>query len=381
MSKTRDQIQNEALEIALNNERCTLAISMGVGKTYIALQHLERIQQPNKKYLVVAPKKSVIQAWKDEAAKFNLEHLLDNITFTTYLSLKKQEVGCWDCIYLDECHSLLYVHEFFLLSHAGRILGLTGTPPTNTHSEKGKMVNRFCPVAYTFDVESATKNKILNDYKIVVHMLNLSAVKNIAKVSKKGGMWYTSELDQYQFWSDKLFNAVSQKDRQITSVMRMKAMQDFPGKEAYTKTLIKRVADKCIVFANTQDQADRLCEYSYHSNNSASETNLKLFKEDKILNLSCVLQINEGVSIPNLKSGIIMHAYGNNRKAAQRIGRLLRLNPSETAVCHILCYKDTVDYQWVKSALDSFNKKKIISFDPQTKTYSKFYEHTDSETI
>ena len=34
-----------------------------------------------------------------------------------------------------------------------------------------------------------------------------------------------------------------------------------------------------------------------------------------------------------------MHAYGNERKTAQRIGRLLRLNPSESAVCHILCYK------------------------------------------
>lgn len=376
MNKTRDQIQKEALDVALENDRCTLAISMGVGKTYIGLQHLEKIWNPAAKYLVVAPKKSIIQTWKDEAHRFNLSHLLANITFTTYLSLNKQETGVWSCIYLDECHSLLYSHEFFLLSHQGPILGLTGTAPTNSASEKYKMIQRFCPVKYVFDVEEATQNNILNDYKIIVHMLSLDTTRNIRKTSKDGKTWFTSESDVYDFWSNKVDNAHSPKDRQITSVMRMKAMQDFPSKERYAAMLIKKVADKCIVFANTQDQADRLSQHSYHSTNPNSEANLELFKKDKILNLSCVLQLSEGVSIPNLKSGIILHAYGNNRKSAQRIGRLLRLNPSQTAVCHILCHKNTVDYQWVRIALESFNADKILMFDTQTKTYSKFYEYS-----
>ena len=87
--------------------------------------------------------------------------------------------------------------------------------------------------------------------------------------------------------------------------------------------------------------------------------NLRLFKEDKIDKLSCVLQLSEGVNIPNLKQGIIMHAYGNERKSAQRIGRLLRLNPKEKAVVHILCYVNTVDEKWVKSALDGLDQTKI----------------------
>jgi superfamily II DNA or RNA helicase len=40
-----------------------------------------------------------------------------------------------------------------------------------------------------------------------------------------------------------------------------------------------------------------------------------------------VVQLSEGISIPNLRVGIIWHAFGSERKAAQRIGRLLRLNP------------------------------------------------------
>jgi superfamily II DNA or RNA helicase len=140
----------------------------------------------------------------------------------------------------------------------------------------------------------------------------------------------------------------------------MKAMMEYPSKEKYAKILFKNIQSKCILFANTQDQADKLCQHSYHSNNAQSEENLDLFKTGQITKLSTVLQLNEGINIPDLKQGIIMHAYGNERKASQRIGRLLRLNPDDKAIVHILCYKDTVDEKWVKDALEGFDQSKIV---------------------
>ena len=71
------------------------------------------------------------------------------------------------------------------------------------------------------------------------------------------------------------------------------------------------------------------------------------------------MQLNEGINIPELRQGIIMHAYGNERKSAQRIGRLLRLNPDEKAIIHILCYKHTIDEKWVKTALEGLDASKI----------------------
>jgi superfamily II DNA or RNA helicase len=143
----------------------------------------------------------------------------------------------------------------------------------------------------------------------------------------------------------------------------MRAMMDFKTKEVYGKNLLNDIEDKCIIFCNTQDQADRICEHSYHSKNPDSEGNLDLFGNDHITKLSCVMQLNEGVNIPNLRAGIIMHSYGNERKSNQRIGRLLRLNPTETAIVHILCYKDTVDEKWVEEALKDLDNKKIKFFD------------------
>lgn len=99
--------------------------------------------------------------------------------------------------------------------------------------------------------------------------------------------------------------------------MRMKAMMEYQTK-VYVKSLLDNISQKCLVFANTQKQADKLCKYSYHSGNKSSEENIKLFSDGRINRMSCVLQLNEGITIPKLKQGIILHAYGNERKTAQK---------------------------------------------------------------
>jgi superfamily II DNA or RNA helicase len=354
---SRDQVQDKALEIILQHYRCGLNISMGVGKTRIALQHMMKNYNETASYLVVAPKNTIIQSWKDECVKMNAEHLLNHIEFTTYLSLKKKKPGAYDILYLDECHSLLDSHRIFLEEYTGKILGMTGTPPV--YGSKENLVNQFCPMVYKFEVDDATDSNILNDYRIIVHMLPMSNDKNISKKTRDGREWYVSEASDYEYQTGRIDEASNSRARQLASIMRMKAMMEYPSKERYVKRLMNAIDDKCIIFANTQKQADKLCKHSYHSKNSDSEDNLELFSNGTIDRLSCVLQLSEGVSIPGLKQGIIMHAYGNERKAAQRIGRLLRLNPTETATCHILCYKNSVDEKWVKNALGSFSDKKI----------------------
>ena len=363
----REEIQKKALEIGLHYKRAGLAISMGVGKTRIAIQHFQRCYNPFIKALVVIPKLSVADAWDDELKKMNLLDLKEHLTFTTYLSLNKHNPADYDVVYLDECHTLLDSHKPFLSMFTGRILGLTGTPPKYKDSEKGRMVSTYCPIKLTFTVDDATDSNILNNYKIIVHELELSKLKTLKKTSKNGGFWWTSEVSDYDYSTKRCQDANTPKQRQFSAIMRMKALMDYGTKEDYVKSLASNLGTKCIIFANTQKQADKLCEYSYHSGNSKSEYNLELFSDGRIDRLSCVLQLSEGVTIPNLKQGIIMHAYGNERKSSQRIGRLLRLNPSETAVCHILCYKGTQDELWVKNALKDFDSNKVKYYNPLEK--------------
>jgi superfamily II DNA or RNA helicase len=353
----KDQIQEHALSVLLKHKRASVNISMGVGKTLIGLKHMAQNYTDSSMFLVVAPKISIFQSWIDDAGKFGLEYLLEHITFTTYISLHKQK-HLYDVVYLDECHSLKMSHGKWLAGYSNSIIGLTGTAPRYKTSEKGQLVNMYCPVVYEYKPDDAIGDNILNDYSIEVHFLPLDNLKNIFKTTKKGGSYYTSEVSLYDYWSRKIDDS-SESQRQMFRIMRMKAMMSFPTKEAYAKKLFQESTEKTIIFANTKEQADNLCRESYHSGNKNSEQNLEDFKTGKINKLSAVLQLNEGINIPDLKAGIVLHAYGNERKLAQRLGRLLRLNPNDKSKLYILCYQDTIDEIWVKSALSSFDQSKI----------------------
>ena len=354
---TKDDIQLEALAATDGKQRCTVVLGTGVGKTLVGLNHMDRNTTPLMKCLVVAPKRSIFTSWKDDAEKFDKQYLIGRMVFTTYLSLNKHNPADYDVVYLDESHSLLDSHRAFLENFRGKVLGLTGTPPKHKNSEKGRLVQEFCPVVFTFKADDAIENGILNDYQIIVHKIKLGTTKNY-KVEMRGKSFMTTEEQNYTYWSRRI--DVGSGNMHMLRVMRMKAMMDYPSKERYAKILFNSINSKCILFANTQDQADRLCDHSYHSKNPKSEENLEKFKLGRIIKLSTVLQLNEGVNIPNLKQGIIMHAYGNERKASQRIGRLLRLNPDDKAIVHILCYVDTIDEKWVKEALENFDQTKIL---------------------
>lgn len=368
--KTRDEVRAEALEAIKKWKCCGAAISMGVGKTRLCLDHFQLVVNKYNREegrmatgLVVAPTHKIIQGWKDEAVKWNVEHLLEGLTFTTYRSLTKQDLD-YDVVYLDECHSLKNSHNPWLKPFNGYIIGVTGTPPYK-RSEKGRMVDAYCPIEYEYLVEEAITDKILNDYRITVTLLELSDAKthHIKIKDKKGNItkqWWTSEKDNYDYWSKRVDESGFGKSKMQNSVMRMKAMHVYKTKDNYGKKLLESSKEKCIIFANEQEQADNLCTHSYHSNNPDSEANMEKFENGIITKLSCVLQLSEGANIVGLKECIILHAYGNNTKSAQRIGRMLRLNPDDMAHIHILCFKDTVDERWVKDALTKFDQSKIM---------------------
>ena len=114
MPNNRDKIQKKVLEMTLDHQRCGLGISMGVGKTRIAIQHLQKNYNPFIKALVVIPKNSVSQSWMDELERMNIQSMESHLTFSTYLSINKHNPDDYDIVYLDECHSLLEKHDPFL---------------------------------------------------------------------------------------------------------------------------------------------------------------------------------------------------------------------------------------------------------------------------
>lgn len=359
--KSKDEIQDECLTELLKYDRAGAALSMGIGKTLLCLKHMNSNYTDHCRFLVVAPSISILNTWIDEAMKHNMQHLIPHIDRTTYISLHKRDLD-YDIIYFDEAHSLKESHVEWLVNYRGKILGVTGTPPSPRNSKRLEIMKRYYPIKYKYLVDQAISDSLLNDYQIIIHKLDLDEKKNI-RVEKGKNVWFTSEKADYDYWTNRAANATSMKDRQITSIMRMKSLQKFKSKEVLAKSILNTLSNKTIVFANTQEQADSFGIPSYHSTNPDSEENLLNFKSGKISKLSCVLQLNEGVNIPNLKESIILHAYGNEKKLSQRLGRTLRLNPDDTATIHVLTYRGTIDEQWVYQALQDFDKNKIKTID------------------
>jgi len=356
----KEEIQELALQAIIPHMKSGVHMTMGSGKTFLGLQYIDYFyfQNHSIKILVVGPNKAIFKAWKDDAEKFNLSHLLPLITFSTYLSLNKQDLD-YDILLLDEAHSLKNSSIPYVANHKGKILGLSGTPPKLDHTERGILMNLYWPIRYTYETDDAVEDGILNDYRIIVHSLELDKTKTLQKKTKAGKVWYTSEENEYDYWTKRLNESTSMKETQIMRVMRMKALMGFPSKEKLAKKLLGEIQGKTIVFANTIEQCRRLCTYTFDSKNPDSESNLHNFSEGKIRVLGCVLQLSQGINVKNLTHGIVLHSYGNERKLLQRFGRLCRLDPGETAELHILCYTNSIDKVWCKNALEDLDQTKI----------------------
>ncbi len=367
----KQTLQDHILTVVQGKRLAGVAVAMGVGKTLIGLRDMDRVltehllrRSATKPFLVAAPTQAILDSWPQEAHKFGLGHLLDCITFTTYRSLSKTlSSGHYHKLYLDECHALKDSHEPGLKAHVTRknsILGLTGTPPAQPDSEKGRLVATYCPILVDYTTDEAVLAGLLNDYRLVVHRLPLSPVRDYLLTLPSGSQFTTSERDNYQYWSTRLANAAQDKlPVETLRLLRMQALMHYPGKGRYMAHLASQFTEKVLLFTCNQQQAEQQAAHTYHSKNKDSQANLVKFNNGEIQRLACVAQLSEGVNIPHLRIGIIWHAFGNERKAAQRIGRLLRLNPDETATVHLLQYQDTVDEHWVAQALAAFDPAKI----------------------
>jgi len=370
MEKTKIELQSQKQDEALasigDEHNVGIAIGTGGGKTLLGLKHMAKQYHDSISFLVAAPTKSIFIEWTNQAMQHGLEFLLPHITFTTYRSLPKQRVD-YDWLYLDECHSLKHSHSEYLdelNSKGGKILGLSGTYPAYASSEKGVMCNQYCRKIFEYNIDEAIEDGMLNNYTIYVHMLKLSNFHTVEKKTKTG-TFKTSEVKDQAYYDSAITRASSDFMKQRLIIGRMKSLQSYQTKVDYIKKILPNIPYKVLVFANTKKQADEISKYSYHSSNKNSEHNLQLFADNKIKELSCVDQLSEGKNIPNLRAGIIMHTFSNERKLRQKVGRFLRLNPDESATIHVLCYEDSVDLRWVQNSLKYFDADKIKTYRPQ----------------
>lgn len=374
--KTKDELHDEVLEECAHHKCCSLNISMGGGKTRLALRRVAQLPHETK-VLVVVPIKGLIESWKKEARDNGFGYLLEDMTFDIYKNLHKHR--SYDMVIFDEIHKLKKSHEFFV-EGCGMILGLTGTPPKQ-YSDAGRLISHFAPFIFDYPLDDAISDGMVNDYQITVHLIGLSEEKTIERtVEKTGATFFVSEKNDYDYrcgiivgmekekedlWRQRPPNYAKRSEQLnkalgLKRIARVSAIKGYAGKTKFVQKLLPQIGDRTVVFANTKAQADLLCPHSHYSGNKHSDDNTALFNTGGINVLSCVEQLSIGVNLVNAKNGVIMHLYsGDSDKGRQRMGRLLRLNPNDKCHLHVICYRKTVDENWVRGALDDLDQSKI----------------------
>lgn len=339
----REKIQENAIKIALENDKCGLDLSIRIGKCYIGLS----VAQKFNRVLVAYDNNPILKSWKDDSAKFGLGD--EHITYTTYVSLDKHNLNEYDLIILDEIHTCSENNwNYITLNNPKRILGMTGTMP-----EKGikrSFIDTYCPIKYTIKLDETT-GETSKDYQIIVHLIEPSKEKNI---KTKNGFW--SDKAKIEFWQRKY-----EATRSFTGAMLflIQAIQNSPTKFNYLKKLVNEINDG-FVFVETAKQCEELGIPSYNSKEPNSEQNLQDFKDGKITKLSTINQLKAGITIPHLKQCIILHSYSSQQKSHQKLGRCLTINGDDKATIHILCLSNTRDETWCRNSLEQFDKSKII---------------------
>ena len=396
---TREDIQEKALQLSLENPYMVLQYPTGLGKTYTMIKMIERVLNQNSSYdcLILEEEISVIDNIKKEFEKFGKDYLLDRCNIICYKSLKKIE-KYYPIIVLDEAHHAFSELRLDWFSNAmipKYMYLLSATLETGQIKQFEKVV---CAefLVHRITLKKAIEWGILPTPKIGIFPLKLNEKDINCYYEYKRGeeelqkeVILQREVDKWKYIKNKnlypnihliIYCTEKQKYDQLCYEAEMaKARWEKNKNERtknywlYTELCIKRFlseiktpyldeflqdviddGNRFVAFFGSVAQAEELAQK--HGGNliaakvgqKESHDLIEKFNNKEIDNLYCCKMINEGVTLTDLEIGIIAQLDGKSGSFVQRAGRTLR---GDTPFIYIFYYLDTKDTEYLEGAL------------------------------
>jgi len=307
--------------------------------------------------LIAYPDNKIMDSWKNEFEELDYDD--KNVTYTTYLSLKKYDGITYDLIVFDEIHLMSEAQIEVaqkLLEFNTCVLGLTGT--LNSQSERTLYDELDLSVVANYSIEQGVEEGVIVDYQINVIKV---ALDNLTKQNFKGN-WITEKarFERLGWIINKL--DMQGRDTMFMRLARMRVIQSSLAKRNATKDLLSKYKDdRILVFCGVTAIADSLGIPSYHSK-VAEKTVFTDFAEGKGNHLAVVKIGNTGVTYKPLNKVIINYFDSNAENLAQKINRCMAFEydtPDKKAQIYIICSKEEVEQKWLNKALEFFDNTKI----------------------
>ena len=340
--KNEIQLEAEKAHLALN-KKSMICLSVGLGKSKLAINRIEAVRKLNKnaKILFTGAREIYYENFKEELKKWSCQ--IDNIDMICNKSIHNY-IKHYDLIIYDECHKetdILYNNLQLLIkiNPEVEILGLTGTPPYKTNP-----IFEMLPVSYTYLIEDAVDEKILNDFEIII--LKTTMTK--------------TNLSLYNYYYKSYISEnTSAKFSPALSRLKMFLNNIDEKVEVLNKILNKYKNEKTLVYAGSIKQSKLINYPAIHSELNKSERKMLYdnFYHCKTGILVNVGMLKESVSIPNLKLSVVLGIDSSSSSKEQILGRVERLDVNETAKLIFIVLKDTVEEKWVLNGFEKFKNK------------------------
>lgn len=352
----QDELQEEFIERGLkffkNNKAGYFDLAMRFGKCRTTIEILKRMCGQHDTILIAYPDNKLKQTWIDECELWGYNN--PNITFVNFSSLRKYIPYSFDFFIIDEFHSCsenerMYAKE--IIENCNYTLCLSGTISDNTRFDW-----ELLEIA-SYSTEDGIRDKILADYRISVHLVELDDVVKIKdkrgkeKTEKKRYADYTYVIEKLKREGSNFMHLALSRNRLSLSSI---------GKMNHLKKLLKRLEDKrVVVFTGLANVADSIGIPSYHSK-SKNDDGYIGFQEEKHNHLALAAMGKMGVTYKNLDSVILLNFTYNAEESSQILNRAIKLDYNgKVADLHILCLNEPPELKKIKESLSMLDQSKI----------------------
>ena len=396
MSKklTKDNVQDEAVEISKKTDKILLKHGTGLGKS-LSFIKIQEYHKPKSVYIIVS-EKNHIQNWIEEYKKHGKEELLKVVKFFCYASLHKYIDTEVDMVCLDEGHhvtsearldalSTIKAKQIILLSatitnkQIELIEEITGEFYKYTVSLKRAIEEDIIPtpiihlIPLVFSNEKTeiiefTRGKKNSRIKIYCEYNNrFKYIKNkklypdidlIIQCSQFQKNSYYDDLTNYYKRQFFISRSIIFKNKWLQIGMERKRYL-VSIKTPLIQILLDKIKDKrFICFCGSVLQARELSNSinllcSEEHNNDET---IKQFNSGEINNLFVVKMLQEGVNLSNIEIGIIAQLDGDVGPFIQKSGRIMRSTHPEIFIFY---YKNSRDEEYMDDVLNEINSEYI----------------------
>lgn len=375
-----------------NNRKGILEMATGTGKTFTALETIDRHYKENgRQFLVIiVPFLHLIDQWIKDFDIFGLNNYMTiaNSKNKWYNDLKNQiweyNLGFRDRVVLigsyksmgsddfqtllskvsdhrllvaDECHYIgtsTYKEADFKNFEAA--LGLSATP-RRWWDEAGtqRILDIFDQVVYEYTMEEAINNNFLTPYYYYPKLVPLT----------------DEEVRKYELYTTRIgkltgqINLTKNEQERLNSLLIRRAaiLQKAENKLPLLIELIKKQDDykHTLVYCASgavdetvraiSDLGIKMHRFNSEIKNKERQTLLSLFSRGEIEVLVAIKCLDEGVDVPATKNAYFLSSTSNPREFVQRRGRVLRLSDGKNYanIIDFITLQDNLEYNTFNS--------------------------------